>query len=174
MSISIKELLSTLSDLKHLSETNLNEITTIKDISEEILNITINRPLPNRISLISKKSTNIIRKEKSLINTNKEFSNYYDKIEIMLLNILKTGNATDKNNAFDEFKNNYQRKNYELEKLRKFNENLNNEINNLKKRLNAIFNIGKFSNEELIDIYPNEQIHIVSQKKRNKKERNEE
>ena len=117
MSISIKELLSTITDLKHLCETNINEITTIKDISEEILDITINRPLPNRISLISKKSTNIIRKEKSLINTNKEFTNNCNKIEVMLLNLLKIRNINEQNNDYDEFKNNYQRKNYELEKI---------------------------------------------------------
>ena len=153
MSISHKEILSTISNLKQLSESNLSNITSIKDISEEIFNITTSRPLPNRISLISKKSTNIIRKENSLINNNKELSQICDKIEIMILSLLKNKNAAEQNIDLDELKANYQRKNNELEKLRNFNENLNNEINSLKNRLISSCNFGKFSNEELIDIF---------------------
>ena len=81
MSNSIKELLSTISSLKQLSESNISDITTIKNISEEILDITSNKPLPNRISLISKKSTNIIRKGNALLDINKELSTNCNKIE---------------------------------------------------------------------------------------------
>ena len=135
MSISIKEILLAISNLKELSESNISNIASIKNISEEIFNITTSRPLPNRIYLISKKTTNIIRKENSLINNNKELSQICNKIEIMILNLLKNKNAAEQNIDFDELKANYQRKNNELEKLRNFNENLNNEINSLKNRL---------------------------------------
>ena len=173
MSISHKEILSTISNLKQLSESNLSNIISIKDISEEIFNITTSRPLPNRISLISKKSTIIIRKENSFINNNKELSQICDKIEIMILSLLKNKNAAEQNIDLDELKKNYQRKNNELEKLRNFNENLNNEINSLKNRLISSCNFGKFSNEELIDIFSVEKFNILFQKKEIKKKKSQ-
>ena len=149
MSNSIKELLSLISSIKQLNESNNIYITSIKDISEEIFNITTERPLPYRISLISKKTTNILRKENSFINNSKELFKVFDKLEIMILNILKTINTNELKDNYEELNLYYQRKNNELEKLRNINENLNKEINSLKNKLNATYHFGKFSNEEL-------------------------
>ena len=169
MSNSIKEFLSAMASLKQLSESNISDIIIIKNISEEILDLTSNKPLPNRISLISKKSTNIIRKGKNLIEINKDITTNCNKIEILLLDLFKINNEKEVKIDYNELKQNYQRKNNELEKLKKFNENLNTEINELKNRLNAISNFGKFQNEELIDIYSIENFNINKSKKEIKK-----
>ena len=121
MSNPIKEILLEIASLKQLSESNILDITTIKNISEEILDLTSNKPLPNRISLISKKSTNIIRKGKSLLDINKDLTSNCNKIEILLLDLIKTNKEKDIEIDYDELKQNYERKNNELEKLKKFN-----------------------------------------------------
>ena len=121
MSNSIKEFLSSISSIKELGGLNIIYTTSIKDISEEIFNITIERPSPNRIPLISKKATNIIRKENSLINNNKELSKICDRLELMILNILKNISTIEQKDNYEELTLNYQRKNNELEKLRNIN-----------------------------------------------------
>ena len=108
-----------------------------------------------------------------MINNNKELSKICNKIEIMILNLLKNKNAAEQNIDFDELKANYQRKNNELEKLRNFNENLNNEIDRLKNRLSSSNIFGKFSNEELIDIYPVQKFIIEPHKKEIKKKKSQ-
>ena len=169
MSNSSRELLLICSNIKQLSESNLLNINSIKDISEEIFDITVNKPIPNRISLISKKTSNIIRKENTLLNINKEISYNCNKIEEILLNLYRKKNDNDNNANFNELTENFKRRNNEFEKLRKINENLNNEINSLKNRLNATYPQNKFLNEELIDIYSVEKLNILSNKKEIKK-----
>ena len=169
MSNSSRELLLICSNIKQLSESNLFNINSIKDISEEIFDITVNKPIPNRISLISKKTSNIIRKENTLLNINKEIYSNCNKIEEILLNLFRKKNGDDNNVNFNELIENFKRRNNEFEKLRKINENLNNEINSLKNRLNATYPQNKFLNEELIDIYSVEKLNILSNKKEIKK-----
>ena len=169
MSNSSRELLLICSNIKQLSESNLFNINSIKDISEEIFDITVNKPIPNRISLISKKTSNIIRKENTLLNINKEISYNCNKIEEILLNLFRKKNGDDNNVNFNELIENFKRRNNEFEKLRKINENLNNETNSLKNRLNATYPQNKFLNEELIDIYSVEKLNILSNKKEIKK-----
>ena len=169
MSNSSRELLLICSNIKQLSESNLFNINSIKDISEEIFDITVNKPIPNRISLISKKTSNIIRKENTLLNINKEIYSNCNKIEEILLNLFRKKNDNDNNVNFNELIENFKRRNNEFEKLRKINENLNNEINSLKNRLNATYPQNKFLNEELIDIYSVEKLNILSNKKEIKK-----
>ena len=169
MSNSSRELLLICSNIKQLIESYLLNINSIKDISEEIFDITVNKPIPNRISLISKKASNIIRKENTLLNINKELSSNCNKIEEILLNLFREKNGDDNNVNFNELIENFKRRNNEFEKLRKINENLNNEINSLKNRLNATYPQNKFLNEELIDIYSVEKFNILSNKKEIKK-----
>ena len=169
MSNSSRELLLICSNIKQLSESNLLNINSIKDISEEIFDITVNKPIPNRISLISKKTSNIIRKENTLLNINKEIYSNCNKIEEILLNLFRKKNDNDNNVNFNELTENFKRRNNEFEKLRKINENLNNEINSLKNRLNATYPQNKFLNEELIDIYSVEKFNILGNKKEIKK-----
>ena len=169
MSNSSRELLLICSNIKQLIESYLLNINSIKDISEEIFDITVNKPIPNRISLISKKASNIIRKENTLLNINKELSSNCNKIEEILLNLFRKKNGDDNNVNFNELIENFKRRNNEFEKLRKINENLNNETNSLKNRLNATYPQNKFLNEELIDIYSVEKLNILSNKKEIKK-----
>ena len=120
------------------------------------------------MDLISKKTTTIIRKEKTLLNTNKELSSNIDKIEKIILELLKNiANSQQLNDqdTYKEITENIERKNNELSKLRNINENLNNEIIKLKNMLNATNSFGKFSNEELIDVCQNEKIFIECIKK---------
>ena len=117
MSNSSRELLLICSNIKQLSESNLLNINSIKDISEEIFDITVNKPIPNRISLISKKTSNIIRKENTLLNINKEISSNCIKIEEILLNLFRKKNDNDNNVNFNELTENFKRRNNEFEKL---------------------------------------------------------
>ena len=168
MSSITKNILSTCSNIKSIFESNISTINTIKQHSDEIFQIVSGKPTPNRIDLISKKTTTILRKEKSLLNTNKELSSNIDKLEKMLLELLKnTGNSQQLNDqdAYNEISENLQRKNNELTKLRNINENLNNEINKLKNMMNATCPTGKFSNEDLIDICQADQIFFEGIKK---------
>ena len=163
-----KNILSTCSSIKTLFESNISIIISIKQYSDEIFQIVSGRPLPNRIELISKKATTIIRKEKTLLNTNKELSSTVDKIEKIFLELLKNISNSKKlsdEDTYKEITGSIQRKNNELAKLRNANEYLNKEIIKLKDMLNATSSFYKFSNEELINICKNEEIFYESIKK---------
>ena len=163
MSSVTKRILLACSNIKSLFESNISTSNSIKQLSDEIFQIVSGRPLPNRIDLISKKTTTIIRKEKTLINTNKELSSNIDKIEKIILELLKLLSNSQQLNDEDIYKElseGMQRKNNELTKMRNMNDNLNNEIIKLKNMLNATGTYGKFSNSELIDIYQNEKLFI--------------
>ena len=163
MSSLTRNILSGCSNIKSLFESNISTTNSIKQLSDEIFQIVSGLPLPNRIDLISKKTTTILRKEKTLLNTNKELSTNIDKIEKFIVELLKLlGNSQQLNDEdiYKELAENMQRKHNELTKLRNINENLSNEIAKLKNMLNATSIYGKFSNSELIDIYQNEKICI--------------
>ena len=155
MSSLTKNILSSFSNIKQLFESNISTANSIKQNSDEIFQIVSGKPVPNRIDLISKKTTTMIRKEKTLLNTNKELSSNIDKIEKLILELLKNVSNSKQLNDQDTYKEiteSIQRKNNELSKLRNINDNLNNEINKLKNMLNATSSYGKFSDQESINI----------------------
>ena len=163
-----KTILSSCSNIKSIFESNISTINSIKQFTEEIFQLTSGKPMPNRIDLISKKTTTMLRKEKTLLNSNRELSSNIDKIEKDILDLLKNiynSQQINEQDIFKEITENIQRKNNELTKIKNINENLNNEIIKLKNMMNATSSYGKFSNEELIDICHNGNLYIENIKK---------
>ena len=173
MSSITKNILTTCSNIKLLFESNISTINSIKQHSDEIFQIVSGKPTPNRIDLISKRTTTILRKEKTLLNTNKDLSSNIDKLEKILLELLKNVANSQQLNDQDTYKEiteSIQRKNNELTKLRNINENLNNEIIKLKNMMKATSSFGKFANEDLIDVYQSDKFFIENIKKESKEQ----
>jgi hypothetical protein len=123
-----KTILSSCSNIKSIFESNISTINSIKQFTEEIFQLTSGKPMPNRIDLISKKTTTMLRKEKTLLNSNRELSSNIDKIEKDILDLLKNiynSQQINEQDIFKEITENIQRKNNELTKIKNINENLN-------------------------------------------------
>ena len=172
-----KYILANISQLKNLYESRSLTFESIKDISDNIFEIVCGKPTENRIDLISKKTTTIIRKEKLILNSFQEESAYLDKIEEAVVDLLSNTVSKQKINekeTLKDLKENIQKKNNELNKLKISNTSLNNELTKIKEQINNKDDLKdiiiKSSNDnKTLSLVKNEKFSLISKIKKEKK-----